>query len=136
MTRSSKAYRSQFTAMYLVAAELSRRHYIVSPTLGNAQAADLLCMAPEGKAFAVEIKGLGSPNAWLVGRPPARSELYYVFVLVGAERGDDRFYVMPSAEVSRLLDEHVVAYPNDTKASGFRFRALTDFANRWDLLPS
>jgi hypothetical protein len=135
LSRAAKAYRSQFTALYAVATELSRRGYLVSITLGNAQAADLLCMAPGGKAFAVEVKGLSSPNAWLVGHPPSRADLYYVFVAVGSDREADGFYVLPSVEVARLLSEHISKYPNDTKASGFRFNALADFCGRWDLLP-
>jgi hypothetical protein len=135
MTRTAKQNRSQWASTYAAAAELSRRGYLVTLTIGNAPAADLLAMAPSGEAFAVEVKGLSSANAWWVKVPPARSDLYYVFVLVAEERAGDRFFIVPAVEVAGLLTAYRTRFPNDTKFSGLRFPDVFLHEGRWDLLP-
>lgn len=53
---SSKRYQTQWAGQFYVAAELTRRGYIVSFTLGNAPTTDLLARVPEGEAFSVEVQ--------------------------------------------------------------------------------
>ena len=93
--------------VYLVAAELSRRGFIVSPTSRSARGADLLVTDEQcRKAWSVQVKTNGKPaNFWLVGAHAARlkSESHlYVFVNI---RGDDRpeYLVVPSDHVARKV---------------------------------
>jgi hypothetical protein len=58
MNPNSKRYKTQWAAQFYAAAELTRRGYLVSLTLGNAPVADLLAVSPSGKHFMVDVKGL------------------------------------------------------------------------------
>lgn len=67
--------------------------------------------------------------------------LFYVLVLVGADRNKDCFYVMRQDEAKRLIQEFAEAHPdqkplNPKGFSGFSFGAATPFKDRWDKLPS
>jgi hypothetical protein len=106
--RSAKGSRTQWTAQFLVAGELARRDYTVAFTMGNhTPVADLIVgHLPSGVQFFV--KGLASPGSWLVeleGKPTTEG-LYYILVLVGADREKDRFFVLSQAEARHLRDEH------------------------------
>jgi hypothetical protein len=82
------ASKQQFTGMvglYLVAAELSRRNFILSPTSRSAEAADLLVTDPMCKhTYAVQVKTNAQTfSFWLTG--PSTSQiksdtLIYAFV--------------------------------------------------------
>jgi hypothetical protein len=70
MTRTEKTQRTQWTAQFLAASELVRNGYVVSFTMGNrTPLADLMVGRPDvTKLFWVDVKGLGSNNAWPVKR--------------------------------------------------------------------
>ena len=57
MSRLSKRYQTQWAGQFYVAAELTRRGYLVSLTLGNAPVVDLLVVSPDGEHFGVDVKG-------------------------------------------------------------------------------
>ena len=80
--------KGQLTGMrgvYLVAAELSKRGFVVSPTSRSARGADLLATDPDcHKAFSVQVKtNARTFGFFLVGKHAAsvRSESH-IFVLV------------------------------------------------------
>ena len=52
-----KRYRTQWATQFYVAAELTRRGYLVSLTFGNAAVSDLLVSSPSGNNFTVDTKG-------------------------------------------------------------------------------
>jgi hypothetical protein len=100
------ASKNQMTGMlgvYLVAAELSRRGFIVSPTSRSAAGADLLVTDQEcQRAWSVQVKTNKKPaNFWLVGANANRTSSdshMYVFVNVG--KGDRAEYIVaPSRHV-------------------------------------
>jgi hypothetical protein len=101
------ASKNQMTGMlgvYLVAAELSKRGFIVSPTSRSAAGADLLVTDQEcQKAWSVQVKTqMRTANYWLVGakaKEIASDSHMYVFVNVGqAERAE--YIVVPSKHVA------------------------------------
>jgi hypothetical protein len=91
--------------VYLVAAELSRLGFIVSPTSRSAAGADLLVTDQEcQKAWSVQVKTNKKPaNFWLVG---AHSETLksdshaYVFVNIRDGGRRPEYVVAPSAHVA------------------------------------
>jgi hypothetical protein len=100
----SKGQTTGMRGVYLVAAELSRRGLIISPTSRNARGADLLVTDPEcRKAWSVQVKTNGKPaKFWLVGSHTAglKSDSHvYVFVNI---QGDKRpeYIVVPSKHVA------------------------------------
>ncbi len=90
--------------VYLVAAELSRLGFIVSPTSRSAAGADLLVTDQKcQKAWSVQVKtNRKSANFWLVGAHTVglKSDSHiYVFVNIGKQARPE-FVVVPSVHVA------------------------------------
>src|ERR1700733_783754 len=108
------ATKGQMTGMlgvYLVAAELSKRGFIVSPTSRSAAGADLLVTDQAcQKAWSVQVKSnSGRANFWLLGAHAKRlkSESHvYVFVS-DARGGKPEYIVAPSSHVAAKVDYQI-----------------------------
>jgi len=103
-------HKSQLTGMlgvYLTAAELTNRGFIVSPTSRSAAGADLLVTDQRcQRAFSVQVKTQRqTANYWLVGRQAREINApthIYVFINL---RGDNRpeYLVVPSEVVAEKM---------------------------------
>lgn len=101
---ASKGQMTGMLGVYLVAAELSRLGFIVSPTSRSAAGADLLVTDQRcAKAWSVQVKtSRKSAGFWLVGAHAANlASPSHVYVFVNI-RGDQRpdYLVAPSAHVA------------------------------------
>src|SRR2546422_9414510 len=102
--KTSKSYVTQTTSLYLTAAELARRGFIVAVISRNAPGVDLLAQTPDmRRSYGVQGKGNhweGTQSYLLTGRR-ARSDsgpgLFYVFVNLKAGNDRPAFYVRPSS---------------------------------------
>lgn len=108
------ASRQQMTGMlgvYLVAAELSRRELIVSPTSRSAAGADLLVTDQDcAKAWSVQVKTNRKKAAfWLVGERAqtliSPSHLYVFVNILGEQRPE--FLVIASRDVASRIKPSV-----------------------------
>jgi hypothetical protein len=95
--------------VYLVAAELTRRGLVVSPTLRNASGADLLATDPEcRRAWSVQVKTNTDRNpCWLVGeraKTTASPSHVYVFVTLEGKQGLE-YLAVSSGFVASHVDE-------------------------------
>ncbi|MPM06949.1 hypothetical protein SDC9_53253 [bioreactor metagenome] len=81
---SSTSHLTQWAGQFGVAHEMTRRGYLVSFTMGNAPAVDLLCKSPAGTEFSVQVKSLKSKTFFLYQNSllESKSNLFFVFVLV------------------------------------------------------
>lgn len=100
---ASKHQLTGMTGVYLVAAELSRRNFIASPTSRSAQGADLLVTDTEcKKSFAVQVKtNARTFNFWLVNSKAKTFQsntLIYAFVNLRKDRTE--YYLVPSKFVA------------------------------------
>lgn len=107
---ASKAQMTGMRGVYLVAAELSRRGFVVSPTSRNAAGADLLVTDQRcRRAFSVQVKtNARTFNFWLIGKP-ARDAVSrsHVYVLVNIKDSRTKghqveYFVVPSARLASL----------------------------------
>jgi hypothetical protein len=137
LTAKTSRTQTQWTAQFLVAAELTRRGYTVSFTMGNnTPIADLMVGTFNGTSFWVDVKGLSSKTAWLARRKATCSELYYILVYLSPIAKADRFFILTQTDAGALLDQYAVAHPNDKgKLTGFGFKGPDAFENAWDKLP-
>lgn len=125
-----KQQQSGTMGMYLVAAELTRRGFIVSPTLGNAVGVDLLVTNQQSnKLYSVQVKTATTGfNFWLVGKKakemvsPAH---IYVFVNFKDNGSKIDYFVVPS---------HVVSEKTmfNTKMPMFRSRDADKYLEAWE----
>ena|ERR1700722_17183786 len=119
VTGAAKGRQTQWTAQFLVAAELVRRGYTVSFTMGNCTpVADLMVGTPKGKQFWVDVKGLASKSDWLVKPKAPHDNLFYILAFLsplaepGSMRQPDQFYVLTQIEANQLERDFRGAHPN------------------------
>ena len=99
---ASKHQMTGMLGVYLVAAELSKHGFIVSPTSRSAAGADLLVTDQKcQKAWSVQVKTNNKPaNFWLVGakaKEIASDSHMYVFVNVGkGDRAESSWFRVPT----------------------------------------
>ncbi|HEX4053037.1 MAG TPA: hypothetical protein VHX86_02105 [Tepidisphaeraceae bacterium] len=118
-----KAQLTGMCGVYLVAAELSRRGFIASPTSRSAAAADILVTDQAcRRAFTVQVKtNSGASSFWLVGKPYPGSETHiYVLVNLKAHGGGSfpEYFVVPS----KIINERT--YHQITKATSAEFYSV------------
>ena len=102
MSPVRKQFFTQWAAQFYAAAELTRRDYLVSLTLGNAPEADLIVRSPGGTHFEVDVKGLALTNPWLIQERPARPDLYFVLVHLPPLDAAPEFFIASSAEIMNI----------------------------------
>ncbi len=73
-------------AVLAFGAELSRRGYDVTFTMGNTPKIDMMCAVPDRPAFKIQVKGISNRASFFVGEKffegDAQSDLYLVVVYV------------------------------------------------------
>ena len=82
-----------------IGAELSRRGYDVTWTLGNTPKVDMLCSVPNGLPFKIQVKGISNENGFYIDKSffdePEQKYLFLVVVLVPREDASPfRFFVL------------------------------------------
>ncbi len=132
-------YQTQWAAQFYVAAELSRRGYLIALTLGNAPRTDLIATSPSGKSFRVEVKGQASKNFWIIRRHDVDKDHFYALVFL-PKTGSPTFLILTSKEVQTLRDEYAVrmsakgSYRDEL--GGFNWTSPLPHRDRWDKLPN
>lgn len=133
-------YQTQWATQFYVAAELTRRGYLVSLTLGNAPVADLLVVSPNKVHFAVEVKGQASKNFWLIKNHTPIERPLFVLVYLPKQNECPKFYIMTSCEIIEEREkykQHIKSksgrYRDDL--GGMNWATVLKHENRWDKLP-
>jgi hypothetical protein len=109
---ASKGQMTGMRGVYLVAAELARRGFIVSPTSRSAIGADLLVTDQKCKrAYSVQVKTNGRTfNFWLIGKNAKETVSHtHIYVLVNLKNTKKsgemiEFFVVPSKKLARCGD--------------------------------
>jgi hypothetical protein len=141
--KKSAGINTQWAAQFLVAAELTRRGYTVSFTMGNnTPLADLMVGAASGKMFWVDVKGLAQNSPWLLRPKPERPELFYVLVYLTPlanqpdVRQPDRFFILTQSEANTLVSHYAKTHPGDRGTMpGFGFKDPHSSEDAWLKLP-
>lgn len=131
--------KSQFTGMrgvYLVAAELSRRGFVASPTSRSARGADILVTDEHCRhTWSVQVKtNARTFGHWLLN-PEARKMVspshLYVFVNLKKDGADIEYFVVPSKRVARTMDDAKI---HGVWWHGISLAKVRKYKDRWDLL--
>jgi hypothetical protein len=137
--------KGQLTGMrgvYLVAAELSRRGFIASPTSRSARGADVLVTDQACRqAYSVQVKtNADDPSFWLVGQhvPVSDTPVYVLVNLRSKKIGlQPEFFVIPSHIVKERLvhskspqSNWYSIFKKDGKKGE---KGIEDFKDKWDV---
>jgi hypothetical protein len=111
---ASKQQMSGMRGVYLAAAELARRGFIVSPTTRSAAGADLLITDDSCRnAYSVQVKTVtGGYKYWLLNAKAggiASDSHLYLFVDIRDGEGTVEYFIVPSKKVVR--HHYVVRQP-------------------------
>lgn len=143
MGHQAKKYQTQWAAQFYVAAELTRRGYLVSLTMGNAPVADLLVVSPKQTTFQIDVKGQSTRNFWLIQRrePTECGGLFFVLVYLPKDSEPPRFYVLSGAELMKRRDEYeqrvkTAGSEYQDNLGGINWSTAFEYENRWKDLPS
>jgi hypothetical protein len=121
--------------VYLVAAELSGRGFIASPTSRSARGADILCTDAECKrAFSVQVKTKSTQTSyWLLSRDYKRfvsDSHIYVFVNIKEGGVPAEFFIVPSAVVAK--EAYAEPFGKDIWHS-FTVERAKPFQDKWEI---
>jgi hypothetical protein len=133
-----------WAGLLAVAAELSRRGYDASITLGNTPALDLICSSPAGEPFKVQVKSASGPNwvriqkALLEATP--KIDLFLAVVLVPKDtRRPFEFYILTHSEACDLYGKQrrtrLDGRPYKPGFEGLSWGDVRPYVSRWDKLP-
>lgn len=135
--KKTNRYHTQWAGQFYVAAELTRRGYYVTFTLGNAPHTDLLVVSPSGKMFKAEVKTQKTKNFWLVRKHPVEKDHFYFLVYLPKEE-PPTFFILPCKTVQSLREAYAkkptVKKPSDN-FDGFNWTDPHPHRDRWDTLP-
>jgi len=122
----------------LAAAELVRRGYLVSFTMGNTPLADLMVARPDGSSsFLVDVKGQSQNGAWLIRSKPTHGNLFYILVRVGEGRAEDRFFILSHQQINDLIavQKRIGEAKGLRDLGGFLWAAALPYEGKWNVLP-
>ena len=116
---ASKGQMTGMRGVYLVAAEMAKRGFIVSPTSRSAIGADLLVTDQKCKrAYSVQVKTNSRTfNFWLIGKKAketvSNTHIYVLVNLKNTKRNGEavEYYVVPSRQLARN-GSHRGKWPN------------------------
>lgn len=127
---------SGMRGVYLVAAELSRLGFIVSPTSRGALGADLLVTDQLCRnAFSVQVKtNQRNFGFWLLNQKAKEIiSTNHIYVLVNIRKAETEYFVVPSKMVSKYMYTET---SKTGKKSTFYSISLSDmqkYKDKWDL---
>jgi len=144
---------TQWAGQFGVAHKLTRRGYLVSFTLGNAPAVDLLCISPKGYEFSIQVKSLKSKGYF----PYQKSlleidpDLYFVFVLIPPITLKTHvlpveYFVLNNEQLRTLVEEENQRQKEEERKRGrpyadfppsmyYQTLSRGEFLNAWHYLP-
>lgn len=130
---AAKAQRTGMQGVFLVAAELAARGFVVSTTSRNAMGADLLVTDTAcTRAYSVQVKTNAKPASfWLVGKKAmSLVSPSHVYVLVNLRKdGQREHFVVPSEKIA--ASTKVERRPRSTWHVVYR-KDVEAFRDAWD----
>jgi hypothetical protein len=139
MSTQHTRYKTQWASQFYVAAELTRRGYLVSLTLGNAPVSDLFVHSPSGKHFTVDVKGQSTKNFWLIQPRPSIPDHFFILVYLSKDHAAPKYFILSSDELMRKREEYKDSVMHRRKyqdeLGGINWTAAFDYEGKWETLP-
>jgi hypothetical protein len=131
-------------AVLATGAELSRRGYDVTFTLGNTRRVDMLCAIPDGKSFKVQVKGISNAKGFYIDKSffegDIQRDLFLVVVLVPpfGDSSQLRFFILSHSDAKSEFSK-MPKFKRDGKpylhGAGLNWGSVKSYEGRWDRFP-
>ncbi len=118
---------------FLTAGQLFKRRYLVSVTLGNAKAIDILAHNPStGRNFNVQVKtSQGQQGGFFFKKEAVCATHIYVFVILNKPTEPEQYFVVKGdtilGNINRFFGQ------KESGLSGINYKSLHDFKDNWQL---
>lgn len=126
--------KSGLSGELFVAAELLKRDYQVSLTLGNAKAIDLFAYWEDtDTTFEIQVKTLRTSNCYLLQKKNIVSSHIYVFVLLHKPNQPVEYFILTGQEI---LDNEKTLYGGgngEQCMAGINMSPLKKYKDRWEV---
>lgn len=116
---------------FFVAAELSKRGFIVALTLGNAKEVDILIRTSNDKNIAVQVKALKKLDCFDLAVDKVKNEIIYVFVSLNNIGQIPDFYILKGSDLLES-QEHFYGASLKTQRQTVNQGPLHEHKDRWD----
>ncbi len=130
--------RTQWAAQFAVAAELCKRGYEVSFTMGNqTPLADLMVVSPKLKEmFLIDVKGLYKRNPLVLKRKEVRANLFYIFTFVPNDQ-PNQFFILSQEQTNIYIESelHRLRRADNYPMTGILWKQAAEHENAWSTLP-
>jgi len=122
---------------YFVAAELLKRDFQVSMTLGNAKSIDLIAISPETNIpYKIQVKTLRKkPNCFTLSIDKIVCDDFYFFVYLNSESETPEYHIIQGKELlSDLPHFYGASIGRGDKRETVNHGPIQPHKNRWDKL--
>jgi hypothetical protein len=117
-----------------VAAELLKREFQVSLTLGNAKAIDIFAYSDTNqRTYEVQVKTLRTSNCYLLKVQDIIKSHIYVFVLLHKPNQPVEYFILKGSEINENEKTLYGGGDGKQKMSGILMRPLKAFKDRWEI---
>ena len=118
---------------FFVAAELFKRDFQVSMTLGNAKEVDLIIRTPKKKTLSIQVKALQDKNCFTLAVNKVVPHDIYVFVFLYDDKNHPDYFILTGSEI---LSDKKLYYGSSLNSSRqtINYGPLFKHKNRWDKL--
>ena len=120
---------------YFVAAELLKRDFQVSMTIGNAKSIDLIAISPiNGKAHKIQVKTLRKkPNCFTLLIEKISEDDFYFFVYLNSESESPDYYIIEGKDLlANLPHFYGSSIGRIDKRETVNHGPLKEYKDRWD----
>lgn len=158
MPAQSRKFQTQWTALFLVAAELTSRGYLVNFSLGNAKFTDIQVETPDGQQYSVDAKGQSTKGYWMVRQRKHNKNQYYILVYVPRAKStkdvlqpkEAQYFILSSEMMDKemTLNQNSAEQINEKRKiegkprliempgiGGLSFEQARKYENQWQNLP-
>jgi hypothetical protein len=118
---------------FFVAAELFKRDFQVSMTLGNAKEVDLIIRTPKKKTLSIQVKALQDKNCFTLAVNKVVPHDIYVFVFLYDEKTHPDYFILKGSEILSDKKLYYGSSLNSTRQT-INYGPLFNHINRWDKL--
>jgi hypothetical protein len=131
-------------AVLATGAELSRRCYDVTFTIGNTRRVDMLCSAPSGQTSKVQVKGISGAYGFYIDKSFFEGETQpnlFLIVVVVPPVGDNapfRFFILNHADAKKEFSK-MPQHKRDGKPQsnpGLNWGSVKHYQDKWHTFPN
>ena len=135
-----KEFDNQTTGMageFLTVGKLFKKGLQTTVTFGNAKGIDILAENPEGKIYKVQVKtSRKNKENFRMQENKIKPDYICVFVVLNDFGDKEDYYIVRGSEILNDVNKffgQTYNKENPPKGSAIRYKALTEYQNKWNV---